>query len=81
MNIPVLRTDLHGDIIFREVDGELRYGVEYDTSEDVYAPGIVPAQEERPKEITRANTDSDNSEGTDTQTYILNTNTMKFHAS
>ena len=79
MNIPVLRTDMHGDIIFQEVDGELRYGVAYDTNEDVYTPGIVPVPEEEQNEITRASTNSGSSEGTNAQTYILNTNTMKFH--
>ena len=39
MGISVLRTDMHGDIIFQEVDGQLRYGVAYDTNENVYTPG------------------------------------------
>ena len=79
MDISVLRTDMHGDIIFQEVEGELRYGVSFDTNEDVYTPGIIPISEEQPEQTSRVSPESDNSESTNEQTYILNTNTKKFH--
>ena len=72
----VLRTDLQGDIIFREETGILNYEVEKNADADTLVPGSKPEGGEDSGPQTRvASGQNQTREGS----YILNVNTHKFH--
>ncbi len=73
----ILRTDLQGDIIFKEETGLLNYQVEKNPDADTLVPGSKPENiQEGEEPQTRTIPGEDEKGGTK---YILNVNTGKFH--
>lgn len=82
-DVTVFRTDMQGDIICTSDGKNVSFSVEYNPNADTLAgagAGGNHAKETEPEDTQSGTTGSDAADpGADQQTYILNTNTKKFH--